>query len=128
MKKRLRKKKHLGEFKQFGLQLLVLRNRKDGFNEFLDTFIEKAVEESGCFCGGGGPEDILDVIIELGKNPSDHSRKLDGIVAWLKSRPDVKEWKFGPLFDLWYEDAQEIGIGIEQPCVGDGEDHAAPNT
>ena len=36
MKKRLRKKKHFGEFAEWGRQLVNMRNRKDGFDEFLD--------------------------------------------------------------------------------------------
>ena len=52
-KKRLRKKKHLGEFAEWGRQFVIIRNRKDGFDEFLDAFIEEAIESSGCYCGGG---------------------------------------------------------------------------
>lgn len=32
MKKRLRKKKHLGEFKEFGVPLALRRNRKNDFD------------------------------------------------------------------------------------------------
>jgi uncharacterized protein YggL (DUF469 family) len=49
MKKRLRKKKHCGEFTEWGRQLVIMRNRKDGFDEFLDTFIEEAIE-SKIYC------------------------------------------------------------------------------
>jgi len=37
MKKRLRKKKHIGEFAEWGRQILIVRNRKDGLDEFLDA-------------------------------------------------------------------------------------------
>jgi uncharacterized protein YggL (DUF469 family) len=57
MKKRLRKKKCLGEFTEWGRQLVITRNRKDGFDEFLDAFIEETIESNGCYCGGGGKED-----------------------------------------------------------------------
>jgi len=46
MKKRLRKKKHCCEFTEWGRQLVIVRNRKDGFGEFLDAFIEEAVESN----------------------------------------------------------------------------------
>ena len=39
MKKRLRKKKHLGEFTEWGRQLVIMRNRKDKFDEFLNTLM-----------------------------------------------------------------------------------------
>ena len=48
MKKRLRKKKHVREFAEYGRQLIVTRNRKDGFDEFLYAFVEEAIEGSGC--------------------------------------------------------------------------------
>jgi uncharacterized protein YggL (DUF469 family) len=67
MKKRLRKKKHYGEFTEWGRQLIVTRNRKEGFDEFLDAFIEEAIEANGCYCGGGGSDDRLDVVVELGR-------------------------------------------------------------
>lgn len=66
MKKRLRKKKHRREFTEWGRQLVITRKRKDGFDEFLDAFIEEGIEANGCYCGGGGKEDKLDVVVELG--------------------------------------------------------------
>ena len=78
MKKRLRKKKHCGEFTEWGRQLVIMRNQKDGFDEFLDAFIEEAIESNGCYCGGGGNEDKLDVVVELDQDqpafPSDAHR------------------------------------------------------
>lgn len=40
MNKRMRKKKHVNEFAEFGRQLVIQRNRQDGFDEFLDSFVE----------------------------------------------------------------------------------------
>ena len=76
MRKRLRKKKHRGEFAERGRQLIIIRDRKDGFDEFLDAFIEEAVEANGCYCGGGGKEDKLDVVIELGRRFDDPEARL----------------------------------------------------
>ncbi len=44
MNRRLRKKKHRGEFTEWGRRLVITRKRKDSFDEFLDAFIEKAIE------------------------------------------------------------------------------------
>ena len=41
MNKRLRKKKLRGEFTEWGRQPVITRNRKEGFDEFLDAFIEQ---------------------------------------------------------------------------------------
>jgi len=75
MKKRLRKKTHSGEFTKWGRQLDVVRNRKEGFDEFLDAFVEEAIESSGCCCGGGGKEDKLDVVVEPGRRRRGRPRR-----------------------------------------------------
>ena len=114
MKKRLRKKKHYGEFTEWGRQLVITRNRKDGFDEFLDAFIEEAVEANGCYCGGGGKDDKLDVVVELGRRSSDPDAKLKRITAWLDARPDVDGWKTGDEFDIWHGNFDDIEEKIEQ--------------
>lgn len=108
MKKRLRKKKHQDEFREWGRQLVITRNRKDGFDDFLDAFIEEAIEANDCYCGGGGKEDKLDVVVELGRMADDPDRRLAKITAWLDSRPDVLEYRAGPMFDLWYGSFDDI--------------------
>jgi uncharacterized protein YggL (DUF469 family) len=102
MKKRLRKKNHLVEFKEWGRQLVITRNRKDGFDEFLDAFIT-SIEANACYCGGGGKEDTLDVIVELGGLTDDRDGRMKSIIAWLAGRSDVQSWKIGDEFDLWNE-------------------------
>ena len=108
MKKRLRKKKHFSEFTEWGRQLVITRNRKDGFDEFLDNFIEEAFEANGCFCGGGGKDDKLNVIVELGRSSNDTPARMKKIAEWLHARPDVLNWKMGEVFDLWHGDCRDI--------------------
>ena len=108
MKKRLRKEKHKDEFREWGRQLVITRNRKDGFDEFLDAFIEEAIEANDCYCGGGGKEDNLDVVVELGRMADDPERRLAKITAWLDSRSDVLEYRAGPMLDLWYGSFEDI--------------------
>jgi len=116
MKKRLRKKKHRGEFTEWGRQLFITRNRKDGFDEFFDAFIEVAIEANGCYCGGGGKEDKLDVVVELGRRSDDPAARMKRIMAWLDARPDVQSWRTGEQFDVWHGDFQDIEGKIEQPA------------
>jgi uncharacterized protein YggL (DUF469 family) len=113
MKKRLRKKKHHGEFTEYARQVLVTRNRKDGFDEFLDAFIEEAIEANECYCGGGGKEDKLNMVVELGRRSDDPDARLNKITAWLDARPDVKTWKIGEEFDVWHGDVKDIEEKIE---------------
>lgn len=122
MKKRLRKKKRIGEFTEWGRQLVVVRNRKDGFDDFLDAFIEEAIEANGCYCGGGGQEDKLDVVVELGRRTNDPDARLGRITAWLDSRPDVEDWRVSEEFDLWHGDFRDINDEIEQVDRVEGEE------
>ena len=108
MRKRLRKKKHVGEYTEWGRQFIITRNRRDGFDEFLDAFIEEAIEANGCFCGGSGKEDKLDVVVELGKNLTDADYKKNQIIKWLESRLDVKGWRIGDMFDIWHGECKDI--------------------
>ena len=114
MKKRLRKKKHCGEFTEWGRQLVITRNRKDGFDEFLDVFVEEAIESNGCYCGGGGKDDNLDVVVELGRRSDDPDARLNRITAWLDARSDVESWRLGEEFDVWHGDLQDIDDEIDQ--------------
>ncbi len=108
MKKRLRKKKHYGEFTEWGRQLVVNRNRKEGFDEFLDAFVEEAIEANACYCGGGGSDDRLDVVVELGRRSDDPDERLKKIVTWLDARSDVQGFKVGEEFDVWHGDFKGI--------------------
>ena len=108
MKKRLRKKKHCGEFTQWGRQLVITRNTKDGFDDFLDAFILGAVEANGCFCGGVGCGDNLDVIVELGRSLNDVSSRMQKITSWLDSRLDIQGYRLGDVFDLWNGDYKDL--------------------
>lgn len=114
MKKRLRKKKHIGEFAEWGRQLIITRNRKDGFGEFIDTFIEEAIESNGCYCGGGGKDDKLDVVVELGRRSDDPDARMKKITTWLDARDDVQSWRIGEEFDVWHGNFQDIVNDIEQ--------------
>ena len=119
MKKRLRKKKHRAEFTEWGRRLLIIRNRKDGFDEFLDAFIDEAIEANGCYCGGGGKEDMLDVVVELGRRSDDPAARVKKITAWLDARSDVQSWKTGEEFDIWHGDFQDIEDKIEPAAPPD---------
>src|SRR4030067_2964313 len=119
MKKRIRKKKHHGEFTEWGRQPVITRNRKDGFDESLDAFIEEAIEANGCYCGGGGKEDKLDVVVELGRRSHDPAARMKRIMAWLDARPDVQNWRTSEELDIWHGDFQDIEDKIEQAAPPD---------
>ncbi len=114
MKKRLRKKKHIGEFAEWGRQLIATRNTKIDAEAFQDAFIIEAIESNGCYCGGSLSDDKINVIVELGKMSEEPKSKFARVTAWLDARADIEEWKAGPLFDLWHGDYEDIDEQSEQ--------------
>ena len=102
MKKRLRKKKHYGEFAEWGRRLVATRNTKSSAEAFQDDFILEAIENSGCFCGGSISDDNVDVIVELGRLSAGPAEKFARVTAWLDARSDVEGWEAGPMVDLWH--------------------------
>jgi len=101
MKKRLRKKKHKGEFRQWGSQFDISLKEALGFDPFLDRFIAK-VEELGCFCGGGGKETTLSLVVELGCGVVVAGEKRGVLEHWTLGQPEVQGCSSTQLFDLWY--------------------------
>jgi len=120
MNRRLRKKKRIGEFTEWGQQIIVRRNCRDGFDEFLDAFIDEAIEANGCYCGGGGKEDRLDVVVELGRSTQNLEARSQKVTAWLDARSDVESYAVGDLFDLWHGPFQDIGGVSNDAGAGDG--------
>ncbi|SLM32175.1 conserved hypothetical protein [Desulfamplus magnetovallimortis] len=110
MKKRLRKKKHTGEYKEFGVSFAIKRNTKDKFDTFLDDFLEQAVEANNCYCGGGGKEEKFEGFIELGRLSSQPENALKRIIHWLGYRSDVEKYIFGEIVDAWYGPHDDIDL------------------
>ena len=127
MRKRLRKKKHRGEFTEWGRQLVSIRNTKEGAESFHDAFILEAIEANGCYCGGLLADDKINVIVELGKMSEDPEGKFSKVTAWLDAQPDVEIWTAGPLFDLWYDEYEDIEERSEQH-IGQASSESAQNT
>ena len=125
MKKRIRRKKHVGEFAEFGRQFVVRRNRKDDLEEFLDWVVDDVVEGNDCFCGGGGKDEQIDIIIELGRRDQGREDKRNRIERMLRKHPDVTEVLIGEEFDLWHGDYNDIldSRDFEQDGAGQPDNH-----
>ncbi len=123
MRKRLRKKKHRGEFVEWGVPVAIVRTRKDAFDGFLDEFIEQAIEGNDCYFGGGGKADRLEGLIELGKTSDGPEERLKKIIGWLDAREDVETYATGNMMDLWHGPVDDID------AIGDklSRGHGAPN-
>jgi hypothetical protein len=101
MKKRLRKKKYLGEFKVFGVSVAISFARDDDL-ALQSAFLLEAVEANGCLFGGGGPQGGLVGFIELGQAHEQPQERLEKIRAWLSSQEAVRAFSFGPMTDACY--------------------------
>lgn len=102
MKRRLRKKKHLGEFKIYGVSLEIKRNTEDDFDNFLDSFVLEAIEANNFYFCGYGKEKELEGFIELGLEANHPDQGVEKITNWLASRNDVESFSFGQITDAYY--------------------------
>lgn len=105
MKKRLRKKRHKGEFQEFGFEVWV--KLKDNLNtntgdQFIDDFIIQAIEANQLMFGGGGRENLWEGFVTLNRRGSATQVHQDQLQSWLSSRPEVSEFQIGDLQDAWY--------------------------
>ena len=99
MRKRLRKKKRLGEFREWGREVTFRLSEGSPPEGFLDGFIEM-IEAAGLSCGGGGSGQEWKLVVELGNG--ERAAKWDDVCRGLEARGDVFEWSAGPEFDLWH--------------------------
>lgn len=97
--RRLRKKLHLGEFRQFGFELLI--RFRGGLGEpelasFWDSFITDAIEKNQLVFGGGNEG----FVTGSGRaTATDAHRTL--VRSWLVARPEIIEVDVGELVDAW---------------------------
>ena len=106
MKKRIRKKLNLGEFKEAGFEITWKPQELSevDLDKFLQEFLD-AVESRGLVFGGGcSHEDSWEgVIIRSKRYCCPDAADKEFISDWFKNRTDVKEYSVGHDFDLWYE-------------------------
>jgi uncharacterized protein len=102
MKKRLRKKKHLKEFREWGVTITITINLKQNVKSFCDDFLTNVLEPNKCYFGGGTIDNVLDGIIELGSNLNSIDSKLSCIKLWLDNRDDVDNYVISEKINLCY--------------------------
>ena len=105
MRKRLRKKRHLGEFQEFGFEVRIvwvdhLTEKQE--DDAIDSFTLEAVEANRLYCGGGGRRGQWGVFATSAKRPGATEEQRRAVEHWLSQCPAVKEFKVGPLVDAWY--------------------------
>jgi len=104
MRRRLRKKLHLGEFREHGFELSYeLRPdvTEDEADVFLDSFIAQ-VEANGLLCGGGGRGTSWDFLVHRDGRGTTEERHGAALADWLGGQPDVVTYSLGGFVDLWH--------------------------
>ena len=105
MRKRLRKKLHVGEFQELGCEVrfqVVDNLSHEAFDTVVDAFISQAIEANGLVCGGGGKNPDWSVFVTCDGRSSVTEAHRRAMETWLADRPEVYTFQMGPLVDAWY--------------------------
>ncbi len=103
LKRRLRKKYHLGEFKELGFDIftaLKLDLSEKEFDKFLGNFIDE-IESNKLLFGGGGKENWEGFVTSAKKYTSPTEKQRDKIKKWLENRLEIDSVKIGEFRDAW---------------------------
>lgn len=100
--RRLRKKLHVGEFRQFGFHIDFTLNRnlpQNACEQFWNSFIADAIE-AGRLSFAGSESGFI--VPEGRASATDAQRQ--AVRSWLQARPEVISVDVGPLVDAWHAD------------------------
>ena len=114
MKKRLRKKKRIGEFQDFGFKAgfrfsdqLTISTR----NNLLNRFIKDAIEKNGLQYGGGGDGNEWNGFVTVNRpRGSTLERHQQAVKSWFIHEPEVQEYYLTDMIDAWYGELDDVNI------------------
>ncbi len=104
MKKRIRKKQHVGEFQELGFDVdagLRPGMDRDAVRAFGDRFIAHIEAHQLAFGGGIGPT-VGGFVTRFGRGSATEGDRAS-VTVFLADDPDVVEHEIGDLRDAWYE-------------------------
>ncbi len=99
--RRLRKKLHIGEFQEFGLEVqITLRESIDQRDEgtLLDAFLLEVMEPSSLVFGGAVTDGYISYRGRGSVTLEDRKRVID----WLVGQPEIATVQVSELVDAWY--------------------------
>lgn len=118
MKKRLRKKLKIAEFKELGFFVTGTFNPIEEVE--LDLFFQKLVEfaeSKDMQCGGGYNTEEFEIFVNTGKAGDDNEALRKEFVAMVEAaKKEIKEFEATDLLDAYYEDAEGHEDGCECGC------------
>ena len=105
MRKRLRKKRRLGEFAEYAFD--VWYTLHTGLTEaaadgFVDRFLAQAIESQGLSCGGGGRDTAWHFFVSKAGRGSPSRIQHVAVGTWLSEQAEVVSHRLGKLFDAWH--------------------------
>jgi len=103
--RRLRKKKRVGEFREFGFPVRFSFSKQlslDERNSLLEDWIRLAIEANGLQFGGGGTSNIWEGFVELEGRGSAADKHRRIVEEWLLKETRVLDHEVGPLIDSWH--------------------------
>lgn len=120
MKKRLRKKKRVGEFKEFGFKAgfrFSDQVAKNARNDLLNRFIEDAIERNGLQFGGGGGGNEWNGFVALNKSRGSTLEKhRQAVEHWFQQEPEIREYYLTDMVDAWNDHLGDVDINwIRKP-------------
>ena len=104
VRRRNRKKRRLGEFREMGFEVRFRVNdsvSNDDLESWSDTFLVEAIEDNRLLCGGGCGRE-WNAFVTLDGRGSATERHQATVEQWLPARRDVDGIEIGPLVDAWY--------------------------
>jgi hypothetical protein len=99
MRKRLRKKCHLGEFREEGFNVSFSLSAANE-DTFYDRFLTEAIETNGLICGGRCDAEWDIFVTKSRGSATEVDRTV--ILNWLEEQSTVKDILVGPLVDAWW--------------------------
>ena len=127
MRKRLRKKRHLSEFRELGFELTfrILGSENDEQEtDRLFEFLEDAIEANDMYFGGVGEDGRWSGVVHstnrIGAPMTEEHR--EPVISWLRARDDFEFLEASGLFDIWYgelpsesaEPAPNLGVTADR--------------
>ena len=107
MRKRLRKKRHLSEFRELGFELTfrILGSENDEQEtDRLFEFLEDAIEANDMYFGGVGKDGRWSGVVHSTNRSGAPMKEEDQepVISWLRARDDFEFLEASGLFDIWY--------------------------
>ena len=95
MRRRLNKKPNAGEFAagSFGVSYVLDDVSSQRANEFLDRFVEQAIEPNGLECHGGRHDRAWDFRVASVNSTKPTATQRAAIVKWLEARKEVARFE-----------------------------------